>query len=113
MSKRSDEAKIAFILEMIGRIDTIVSRHGGIIEALEDCEGELALYMAVSQIGESLQKLSDDMLESCSLLEEKQYAYATRNYIVHEYDGVDKYIIEEVIKTHLPQLKMKLSDQKI
>ncbi len=105
MSKRSDEAKIAFILEMIERI--------GITEALEDCEGELALYMAVSQIGESLQKLSDDMLESCSLLEEKQYAYATRNYIVHEYDGVDKYIIEEVIKTYLPQLKMKLSDQKI
>jgi len=42
------------------------------------------------------------------LLEEKQYAYATRNHIVHEYDGVDKYIIEEVIKTHLPQLKIKL-----
>ena len=35
MSKRSDEAKVVFILEMIGRIDMIVERHGGIIEALE------------------------------------------------------------------------------
>ncbi|WP_457595539.1 HepT-like ribonuclease domain-containing protein [Hydrogenimonas sp.] len=109
MSERSDRAKIAFILEMVERIDIIVDRHGGVIEALEDCEGELALYMAISQIGEALRKLSDETVDRYALREERQYAYTTRNYIVHDYDGVDRYIIEEVIKTHLPLLKRKIA----
>ena len=109
MSKRSTEAKIAFILEMLDRVDMIVDRHGGIVEALEDCEGELAIYMAISRIGETLQKLDDETAKLYDVTEEKTYAYKTRNYIVHDYDGVDKHIIEEVVKTLLPLLRTKLS----
>jgi uncharacterized protein with HEPN domain len=108
MSERSEEAKIAFMLEMIRRIETIIERHGNVIRALEDCEGELALYMAISQIGETLRKLSDATIQRLRLEEERRYAYATRNYIVHDYDGVDRHIVEDVILTHLPLLKTKL-----
>jgi len=109
VSKRSDQAKVLFIIEMIERVEMIVARHHGIVNALEDQEGELALFMAISQIGEGLQRLGEETLKAYALHDEKKFAYATRNYIVHDYDGVDKHIIEEVIRTHLPLLKEKLS----
>lgn len=108
MSKRSNKAKIAFILEMIDNIEYIVTRHQGIIAALEDIEGQMAILMGVSQIGESLQNLDDILIEKAQLSEEKKGAYYTRNYIVHEYDGVDLYLIEDIVNKHLPIIKNKL-----
>jgi len=108
MSKRSSQAKVQFILEMIDNIEYIVTRHKGTVEALEDIEGQMAILMGVSQIGETLQSLDDAIIEQVALSEEKKGAYYTRNYIVHEYDGVDLYLIEDIVKTHLPIIKSKL-----
>ena len=49
MSAKSQEAKAAFILEQIDRIEKIISRHGDIVKAMEDFEGEMALLMGISQ----------------------------------------------------------------
>lgn len=108
MSKRSDKAKVSFLLEMIDNIEYIVTRHKGTITALEDVEGQMAILMGVSQIGETLQSLDDILIEKADLLEEKKGAYYTRNYIVHEYDGVDLYLIEDIVNKHLPLIKNKL-----
>ena len=108
MSKRSSQAKVKFILEMIDNIEYIVRRHKSIIGTLEDIEGQMAILMGVSQIGETLQNLDDDLIEDANLSEEKKGAYYTRNYIVHEYDGVDLYLIENIVKIHLPIIKTKL-----
>jgi hypothetical protein len=56
MSKQSLQAKIEFIVEMVDNIDAIAKRHGGIVKALEDFEGQMALLMGLSQIGETLKK---------------------------------------------------------
>jgi len=102
------EAKIDFILEMIGKIEAIINRHGGIVKALEDFEGEMAILMAIAQIGETLKKLPDNLLEKFELLEDKKGAYYTRNYIVHDYEGVDLAFIESILRDYLPKLKEKL-----
>ncbi len=108
MSERTLISRVSFILEMISNIDLIVNRHGGIDLALEDVEGKMAIYMGITQIGETLAKLDDEFLLEYGLLKEKKGAYYTRNYIVHEYEGVDPFIIEEIYTSHLPHLSKKL-----
>jgi len=108
MSKQSLQAKIEFIVEMVDNIDAIAKRHGGIVKALEDFEGQMALLMGLSQIGETLKKLDDATIEKYDLKKDRDGAYYTRNYIVHDYEGVDMGLIENMIREYLPALKSKL-----
>ena len=112
MSNISLNAKIDFILEMIENIEKIVQRHNGVVNALEDFEGKMAILMAVAQIGENMHKLDDDFLKEYDLLDDKDGAYYTRNYIVHNYDGVDLYLIEDLVKDYFPEIKAKLLNYK-
>jgi len=106
MSKTIKKAE--FIIEMIERIDFIVNRHKGVVNALNDIEGQMAILMAIAQIGETLQKIDDKILEKYNLLEDKKGAYYTRNYIVHDYEGVNLGYIEKIIRDFLPELKEKM-----
>ncbi len=108
MSERKTAVQIDFLLEMIEKIEFIVHRHGSVVNALEDTEGQLALLMAVSQIGETLNKIDLNTIEYLDLVETRKGAYETRNFIVHDYDGVDLYLIEKVIVEFLPEMKSKL-----
>ncbi|MCX6052833.1 MAG: DUF86 domain-containing protein [Campylobacterales bacterium] len=109
MSKKSSKAKLDFILEMCDNIEKIVKRHKGIVATLEDFEGQMAVLMGLSQIGESLKKLDDDIVEKYDLVEDKSGAYYTRNYIVHDYEGIDFGFIENILRSYLPKLKAKIS----
>jgi len=109
MSKVSVSAKIEFILQMISNIETIIQRHGNITNALEDIvEAKPAILMALMQIGESLKKIDDDILKKYELLNEKKGAYSVRNFIAHDYDGVDLGLIDAIIRENLPSLKEKI-----
>ncbi len=100
--------KIDFILEMIENKEKIVRRHRGVVSALEDFEGQMAILMGLAQIGETLNKIDDSYIEKFDLKEEKLGAYYTRNYIVHDYEGIDLIIVENILRKHLPILKNKL-----
>lgn len=108
MSKQSSIAKIDFMLEMIENIEKIVKRHDGIVKAIDDFEGQMALLMGIAQIGETLKKFDDEVLITYDLIKDKEGAYYTRNYIVHDYEGVDPAYIESIVRDYLPQLKTKL-----
>lgn len=108
MSEKSLLAKIDFILEMMNNINKIVERHNGIVDSLNDFEGQMALLMAISQIGETLKKLDDFIIEKYDLKADKEGAYYTRNYIVHDYEGVDLGFIENIMRVYLPKLKEKI-----
>lgn len=108
MSKKSLLAKIDFIIEMIENIELIISRHNGIVETLEDFEGKMAILMGISQIGETLKKLDDSIIEQYDLKTDKEGAYYTRNYIVHDYEGIDLGFIENILREYLPRLKEKI-----
>ena len=100
--------KIDFILEMIDNIEKITKRHKGVVNALNDFEGQMAIFMGLAQIGETLNKIDDFYIEKYNLKEEKIGSYYTRNYIVHDYEGIDLVIVENIIRKHLPILKEKL-----
>jgi len=103
--------KAEFILEMIERIEFIIKRHNGVVNTLNDIEGQMAILMAIAQIGETLRKIDDDdVLEKFDLIKDKEGAYYTRNYIVHDYEGVNLAFIENIIRNYLPNLKEKIQN---
>jgi len=108
MSNKSINAKIDFILEMIENINEIVKRHNGIVKTLEDFEGQMAILMGISQIGETLKKFDNDLVQRYDLKDDRDGAYYTRNYIVHDYEGIDLGFIESILRDYLPKLKSKI-----
>ena len=105
MSKKSTIAKIDFILELISNINKVVKRHNGIINSLQDFEGQMAILMAISQIGETLKNLDNKIIEKYNLQKDRDGAYYTRNYIVHDYEGIDLGLIENIVREYLPKMK--------
>ena len=106
--KQSNLVKIHFILEQIDRIDRIIRRHRGVVAAMEDFEGEMALLMGIAQIGETLNKIDDSLIRVLDLQKDRDGAYYTRNYIVHDYENVDRMLIEDILRHHLPKMRQKL-----
>ncbi|MGD9552776.1 MAG: HepT-like ribonuclease domain-containing protein [Arcobacteraceae bacterium] len=45
-----------------------------------------------------------------NLKEDKENAYSTKIYIVHDYEGVDLGFIENIVREYLPKLKEKVSN---
>jgi uncharacterized protein with HEPN domain len=104
--------KIDFILEMLSNIEIIISRKNGIFKALEDnIESRPAILMALLQIGETLNKIDSEMVELLKIdKKDIKGAYDVRNFIAHNYEGVDLALIEHIIRNLLPDLKSKLEN---
>ena len=113
MSKDSILAKIDFIIKMIDDLEFIISKHQHITKALNDREGQLAILMCLLQIGESMNKIDDEILKKYNLSIDAKGAYSVRNFIAHDYEGVQLSKIEEIIRLNIPQLKEKLNKIKI
>jgi len=103
--------KIEFIIERIEFIEKIISRHKYITYVLNDeIEAKPAILMHLSQIGEEINKIDEEILENLDLMEEARGAYNVRNFIVHSYEGVNLALIERIIREKLPLLKKKFKD---
>lgn len=113
MSKNSLLARVDFILEMCQNIKEIVKRHDGIVNAINDFEGKMAILMGIAQIGETLKKIDDSILEKYDLLKDKEGAYYTRNYIVHDYEGLDLGFVESIVRDYIPKLEEKVIQIKV
>lgn len=102
-------AKATFVLEMIENIETVCKRHSGVSEALEDeVEGRAAILMFLLQIGESLKNMDSEDMSKYDLDREIKGAYDVRNFIAHDYEGVNIIVIEDILKDNLPELKIKM-----
>jgi len=107
MSKKTDITRLHFIIE---KIDDLLSYKEDFksIEALLNSKiGFDATNMCIMQIGETLNKLSDSIQSQYTELPVKE-SYLTRNYIAHDYEGVNKQIIEMIIREQLPLLKKQI-----
>ena len=102
MSLKSDTARLEQILAYIADIMEIVSRHKTIVKTLNDLEGQYAIMLCLSQVGELLGKI-----ESTDIADRLPVRMATglRNVISHNYDGVDLTIIENTVIKDIPELK--------
>jgi len=102
MSRKSDSVRLYRILELLTDADKIVARHGTVPSTLEDTEGEYAILMILSQIGEVLGKIEDDAFVRALPVRE---ATGLRNLIVHDYEGVNRRQIHLIFEHSLPELK--------
>ena len=69
-------------------------------------EGQIAILMGIAQIGETLQKLDNTLIKKYDLIE-KEGACFTKNYIVHNYEGVHLALIEKNYKRFFAYLKKR------
>ncbi len=102
MSLKSDTARLEQILEYIEDITKIVFRHENIVRTLEDLEGQYAVMLCLSQIGELLGKIeTTDFIDKLPV----RVATGLRNIINHDYDGVDLTIVENTVTHDISELK--------
>jgi uncharacterized protein with HEPN domain len=101
--------RINIIYKKINFIENIIKSKGSIIKALEDEQNSRAsILMHLTSIAEQFDKLlHSGELEVLSNFEKQDIkgSYELRNFIAHDYEGVDLYIVEAVIENRLPIIK--------
>ena len=102
MSRKADLARLERLDSYINDIFTIVERHGSITDTLGDLEGQYAVMLCLTQIGEQISKIEEP--EFVSQLPVRMAA-GLRNVIVHDYEGVELTIIANTVRDSLPQLR--------
>jgi len=112
MHKRLDS-----ILAKIKNIEIIIEKSGSITKALADeAVYKPAILMHLVSIAEQFQKMQNDMdLDTLSKFEKDDVrgAIALRNFIAHDYDGVNLSVIEDVLRLYLPNLKKTITNLSI
>ncbi|MGE4295752.1 MAG: DUF86 domain-containing protein [Campylobacterales bacterium] len=96
MSEKTVQARLESLTQKIEDIAFIVERHGGIVAALNDREGQPAILMLIEAIAEQIAKLEkQDAADQTGFSPETLRGIkATRNVIAHDYDGIDLALIE-------------------
>lgn len=107
-SQRAIE-RVNLIYKKINFIEAIINEKTSISLALEDEQNSRAsILMHLTSIAEQFDKLlHNGELEILGYFEKEDIkgSYELRNFIAHNYEGVDLYIVEEVIKQRLPIIK--------
>lgn len=97
--------RVKIIQKKIRFIDAIVEEKGTVIEALEDEQNSRAsILMHLTSMAEQFDKLlHNGELEILSYFDKQDIkgSYELRNFIAHDYDGIDLYIVEDVINERL------------
>ena len=106
---------LILIREKIEKIDDIVKEYGSIVSALEDERlARPAILMHLISIAEQFGRLQKDMeyhiLEKFEK-EDIRGAFAMRNFIAHDYEGVNIAIVEGVIRDYLPRIRSIIDKQ--
>jgi uncharacterized protein with HEPN domain len=104
--------RVKIIQKKISFIESIVLQWGSIQEALEDEQNSRAsILMHLTSISEQFDKLlHNGELDILSYFEKQDIkgSYELRNFIAHDYEGVDLYIVEDVINQRLPIIKQSV-----
>lgn len=109
MSKVTIRARLDFVLEMIGDIESYQQELVSIETMMNKTMCFNAVLMNILQIGETLSKLDKALLEKYDLIQEAKGAASVRNFIAHDYSSVNKATIEAIVRNYLPSLKEKIA----
>ena len=101
--------RVRIIKKKILFIEAIILKYGSTIKALEDEQNSRAsILMHLTSISEQFDKLlRNGELELLSNFDKQDIkgSYELRNFIAHDYEGEDLYIVEDVINTRLEIIK--------
>lgn len=103
-------------IRMIGKkvdfIEAIVTDYGSVHAALEDEQnGRASVLMHLTSIAEQFDKLlRNGELELLAHFDKQDIkgSYDLRNFIAHDYEGVDLHVVEDVITERLPEIKKRV-----
>lgn len=106
MYPEDEYIKLATAKTKIETIYIIIKRHGSITNALRDIEGQPAILMLLVAISEQFSKLAkkESKLLEYFDSEDIKGLIAVRNYIAHDYDGVNLAIIEDDLRENMPRI---------
>ncbi len=108
--------RLDIILKKIENIEKIVSKSRTITDALNDeLLSKPAIMMHLVNIAEQFKKLQDDVdIETLSKFEKDDIrgALAVRNFIAHDYEGINMAIVEDILREYLPKIKKKIMEIK-
>lgn len=110
MSEQYDIDRLQTIIEKIDLILEIVHESSGIVAALSDTKLKRpAILMHLVAMAEQFEKLKNDA--SFTVLshfdrEDLKGSYDIRNFIAHDYEGINLPIIEMVIREKLPHIRI-------
>jgi len=100
---------LVLIEDKIDKIDEIIRQKGSIVAALNDeTLARPAILMHLTSIAEQFGRLQNALeYEILSKFDKEDIrgAFAVRNFIAHDYEGVNLAIIEGVIREYLPRIK--------
>ena len=112
MYSEDDLIRLKSIQKKLNDIYEIINRHNGIVKTLEDIEGQPAILMLIVAISEQFNKLykqKSNILNNFDEMDIKGIV-RVRNYIAHDYDGVNLSIIESDLRENMPRVK-KIVDE--
>lgn len=106
--------RIENIRKKIGFIEEVVREYKTLSDALADeAKGRAAILMHLTAIAEQFDKLlHSGELELISRFDKEDIkgSYELRNFIAHDYEGVDLYIVEDVIRDRLPIIRKRAEE---
>jgi len=107
MYKDDDLVRLRSILSKMQDIETIIIRHGSITQALDDLEGQPAILMLIVAISEQFSKLKkhNSMLLESFDQDDIRGMIDVRNYIAHDYDGINLAFVEDDLRENFPRIK--------
>jgi len=104
--------RVNTILKKIDFIQAISKEKKGIIKALEDEQNSRAsILMHLTSIAEQFDKLlHNGELDILTYFEKEDIkgSYDLRTFIAHDYEGVDLYIVEDVVNKRLPIMRKSI-----
>ncbi len=109
MPIKEDYIIVLSMLQSIGKVFFFTNKFSTADEYFEHRKQEtyLASLTLMANIGEQSKKLSDNFKHNLRTVNWKQIN-GLRNFIVHNYEGVDYIILFDTIKNDLPVLKSEL-----
>ncbi len=101
--------RLRTIQKKINFIEAICKEDGSVTNALSDEKRSRAsILMHLTSIAEQFNKLAEDAEWNILSQFDKNYlkgSYDVRNYIAHDYEGVNLSVIEHIIRDKLPKIK--------
>jgi len=102
--------RLKVIDKKINFIETICQEDGSITNALlDEKRSRASILMHLTSIAEQFNKLAEDAeFDILSQFDKSDLrgSYDVRNYIAHDYEGVNLSVIEHIIRDKLPRIKV-------